>query len=127
MRALRARLIGVAIVALAVQIAGFAMAPAALCCLAMDAAEPAMPCCKDAGPGHICPLMKKKAVTDTSVSLRPCCNLEQQVFTALLGLAGLPAPSTPVLVAPPAAFVAAVFAAEPRTWHSPVESPPPRA
>ncbi len=125
MRAVRARLICVALATLMVQVAGLAIAPAALCCLAMKTAQ-VMPCCKDAGPGHVCPLMKKKTGTETGASLRPCCSPEQQVFTALFGFLGVPALSAPALMAPPAAIVSRAVVTGPLVWRALVESPPPR-
>jgi hypothetical protein len=128
MRALRSRLFWLAALTLTVQIAGLAIAPAALCCMSGASEQATMNCCKDAGPGHICPLMKKSGQSPGSgVSLRSCGRAEDQIFTSLLGFLGVPAPSAPSLAAPQVTIVLVAATDNAFTWLAPVESPPPRA
>lgn len=127
MRTLRSRLFWVAALTLSVQIAGLAIAPAALCCLPGAEQKMTMNCCKDAGAGHVCPLMKKKGGPPPSgASLRACCSAEDQIFTALLGFMGVPAPLAPVLGAPPVSIVPGPAVSDVVAWLAPVDSPPPR-
>jgi hypothetical protein len=128
MAALRRRIVGIAALTLTLQIAGLAMAPAALCCVAGAEQQTTMNCCKDAGPGHICPLMKKKGQSSQSgATLRACCSLEDQLFTALFGLLGLPAPSATGLTAPAVTLSIVAASASTYEWLAPADSPPPRA
>lgn len=129
MRALRSRLLWLAALTLTVQIAGLAIAPAALCCIPGTGQKVSMDCCKDAGPGHICPLMKKKSGQggQTGASLRACCSLEDQVFTALFGFLGVPAPSIASLAAPPVTLSFVATTSNAFEWLAPTDSPPPRA
>ncbi len=126
MRALRSRLLWLAALTLTVQIAGIAVAPAALCCVSEAGQKATMECCKDAGPGHICPLMKKKN-GQQGASLRPCCSPEDQIFTALFGFLGVPAPPVPSLAAPPVTVTFVATTSNAFEWLAPADSPPPRA
>ncbi len=129
MCAFRSRLLWLAALTLTVQIAGLAIAPVALCCVSGPGQKASMACCKDAGPGPICPLMKKKGGQSgrTEASLRACCSLEDQIFTALFGFLGVPVPSVPSLAAPPVTISFVAATSNTFEWLAPADSPPPRS
>ncbi len=56
----------------------------------MAAAKDEMPCCKEGGPGHVCPLPAKKPLPVGTPVMESCCDVEQQILAALLGFAGIP-------------------------------------
>lgn len=132
MSVLRSRLVWLAAITLTVQVAGLAIAPAALCCTPGDPAGQAMDCCKDAGPGHVCLLMKKQAAPagddHSGPVLRACCSPDDQIFAALLGLLAV-VPPVPAGLAdqPRVAFVPLTGSAHLPGWLGAVQSPPPRA
>lgn len=104
MGTIRIRLGWLTLFALAAQLTGAALAPAALCCEAMSGSgDPAMmECCKKGGV-HICPITKKKAAAEqaarsgqdasTECVMTSCTEPSSGALAALFGPVG-------VLVAP---------------------------
>jgi hypothetical protein len=125
----RARLLGLAALTLTVQLGGTLAAAAAVCCTpdgkATSGSE--MPCCKDGGPGHVCPLPAKKPVPPGTPVMKSCCDLEQQLLAALLGFTGIPEAAVAWVRGPDALLSVLPFAEQPLALVRPPDSPPPRA
>ena len=130
MALLRARLVWLAALTLTFQLGVIAAAAAAVCCKpqASSAAKAGeMPCCKDGGPGHVCPLPAKKPKSADAPTLDSCCDVEQKILAALLGFTGIPeAPSTAVAT-PDILLNLLAFSEQPIALIRPPDSPPPRA
>jgi len=126
----RARLGWLAALTLTIQLGVTLAAATAACCKpdkATTAAGGEMPCCKEGGPGHICPLPAKKQLPPGTPLMESCCDLEEQVLAVLLGFAGIPeAPATSV-AAPDSVFNGLPFSEQPVALVRPPDSPPPRA
>ena len=127
---LRARLVALAALTLTFQLGVIAAAATAVCCKPQDskaASAGEMPCCKDGGPGHVCPLPAKKPKPAGTPVLESCCDVEQQLLAALLGFTGIPeAPST-MLAAPEFVLNVLPLSEQPIALVRPPDSPPPRA
>jgi hypothetical protein len=125
----RAHLAWLAALTLTFQLGVTLAAATAACCKpqgSMAAAKGEMPCCKEGGPGHVCPLPAKKPVPAGAPVLESCCDIEQQILAALLGFAGIPEAPSLLLAAP--AFVLDVLplSEQPIALVRPPDSPPPR-
>jgi hypothetical protein len=126
----RARLVWLAALTLTFQLGVIAAAATAVCCKpqASSAARAGeMPCCKDGGPGHVCPLPAKKPKSADAPTLDSCCDVDQKILAALLGFTGIPeAPSTAVAT-PEILLNLLPFSEQPIALVRPPDSPPPRA
>lgn len=126
----RTRLGWLAALTLTIQL-GVTLAAAAAVCCKPDGSTPAagheMPCCKDGGrPGHICPLPAKKSQPPGTPVMKSCCDLEQQILAALLGIAGIPEASSQSVPFPELVLDVLAFSEQPVALVRPPDSPPPR-
>jgi hypothetical protein len=121
MRALRPRLIGIALALLLLQSAGVA-AVAVACCEAAPRASAAMPCCGKGDSGHICPIGKRADSTPRCRLTSDCDRSGDRGLGAAMFLLSSPPASLVTVTQPP------VRATHVSTWEaSPLEeaSPPP--
>jgi hypothetical protein len=126
----RARLAWLAALTLTLQLGVTLAAATAACCNpqgSMAAAKSEMPCCKEGGPGHICPLPAKKPLPVGTPVMQSCCEFEEQILAALLGFAGIPEASSTAVAVPELVLNVLPLSEQPIALVRPPDSPPPRA
>lgn len=130
MQFFRARLAWLAAMTLALQVGVIAAAATAVCCGSQpvgSATDSEMACCKEGGPGHICPLPKKKPTVPGAPVLESCCDVDQHALTALLGFVGIPESPSAALAVPDLSLMLAAAPEQPVSRVSPPHAPPPRS
>jgi hypothetical protein len=127
-RHIRARLIAIAITALACQGAALSSAPAALCQSALSHADDLDECCKNLAPGQTCPMHHTTHGAKQRGAGWACvCSPSDLVLASIIGVAG--ALPEPIRVSETARPLARMAITSPSTidLQEPPQYPPPRA
>jgi hypothetical protein len=129
MSKLRAHLTWLAATTLTLQLGVMVAAVTAVCCGGSPPAVATsdMPCCKDGGAAHVCPLKAKSNRDPSAPKLLDCCDVDEQVLAALLGFAGVPEPRDAIQPFAGTSPLTPPIVEQLVSLVTPPESPPPRS